>query len=276
MKKMTYKDVQRISVEILMYIDKICRENDIQYSIYYGSLIGVERHQGYIPWDDDLDIVLTRPNYERLLDLLKNSTEYKLLSFETRDNYRYCYAKLIDPNTAVTTKQYNHSEDPDMGVFVDIFPFDGFPTDENERHEYAQKCEEYRANMMFTLNHSYAISRSKIKAIGKRVLLYPKFLKMKKIGDYHFWKEKYEELATSYPYEKAKYCGYTEFADEVWGVFPVEWFEHYEDVEFEGHKVMAIKNRKDFLTLRYGNYMELPPKEEQVTHHPYDFYFRGE
>ncbi len=80
MKKLTNEDIQRISVDILVYIDKLCREHNIDYSIFYGSLIGVERHKGYIPWDDDLDIVLTRPNYERLLELLKKQEDYLLLS----------------------------------------------------------------------------------------------------------------------------------------------------------------------------------------------------
>ncbi len=63
-----------------------------------------------------------------------------------------------------------------------------------------------------------------------------------------------------------------EFINEVWGVFPIEWFEHYEDVEFEGHKFKAIRDRKKFLELRYGDYMKLPPKEERISHHPYKFY----
>ena len=78
MRELKIKDIQRISVEILVYIDQICRENQIEYSLFYGSLIGSERHQGYIPWDDDLDIILTRPNYERLIQLLKNDDSYKL------------------------------------------------------------------------------------------------------------------------------------------------------------------------------------------------------
>ena len=272
MRELKIKDIQRISVEILVYIDQICRENQIEYSLFYGSLIGSERHQGYIPWDDDLDIILTRPNYERLIQLLKNDDSYKLLSFETRDNYRYCYAKLVDPNTKAVTKQYYSGEDPDLGVFVDIFPFDGFPENPEERKQFGDLCELYRANMMFTLNHSYAISRSKVKAMVKRVIYYPKYRRLLEKGNYSFWKNKYEELVRKYPIEQTKYCGYMEFINEVWGVFPIEWFEHYEDVEFEGHKFKAIRDRKKFLELRYGDYMKLPPKEERISHHPYKFY----
>lgn len=268
------RDIQEISVEILIYIDKLCRANNINYSIFYGSLIGVERHKGYIPWDDDLDIVMPRPDYQKLLCLLAKQDDYILLSPETSDNYRYAFAKLVDPRTKAISKQYYGSEDVNLGVYVDIFPIDGFPTDLDERKKFGDLCEQYRANMLMTLNNSYAISRSWIKAKLKRILLYPKYKKVLRIGNYDYWKNKYERIVTSYPFEEADFCGYMEFIDEVWGVFPTDWFKHYEEVEFEGHKFFSIKDRQKFLTLRYGNYMEMPPEEERVTHHPYNFYFK--
>lgn len=274
MKQLNARDIQKISVDILVYIDKLCRSNNINYSIFYGSLIGVERHKGYIPWDDDLDIVMPRPDYQKLLDLLSKQDEFILLSPETSENYRYAFAKLVDPRTKAISKQYYGSEDANLGVYVDIFPIDGFPTDLDERKKFGDLCEQYRANMLMTLNKSYAISRSWIKARLKRVILYPKYKRVLKNGDYNFWKQKYEAIVASYPFEEAEYCGYMEFINEVWGVFPTEWFKHYEEVEFEGHKFLSIKDREKFLTLRYGNYMELPPEEERVTHHPYEFYFK--
>ncbi|MGM0167264.1 lipopolysaccharide cholinephosphotransferase [Enterococcus sp. AZ135] len=272
MKLLSEREIQKISVDILMYIDKVCRKNDIDYSIFYGSLIGVERHKGYIPWDDDLDIVLPRPDYDRLIKILSTSKEYLLLSPETTDNYRYTFSKLVDQRTRAISKQYYGSDDGKLGVFVDIFPIDGFPTNPKERKILGEECEQYRSNMLMTLNYSYAISRSWWKAQIKRIVLYPRYKKILKNGDYNFWKMKYEENVTCYSFDESDICGYMEFINETWGIFPTEWFRHYEDVEFEGHMFRAIKNRKDFLTLRYGDYLKLPPKEERVTHHPYDFY----
>lgn len=94
MKKLTMIEVQQRAVNILMYIDKICRKNELKYTIFYGSLIGVERHKGFIPWDDDIDIVMPRPDYNKLIDLLKTDENYTLLAFETRTHYRYPFAKL--------------------------------------------------------------------------------------------------------------------------------------------------------------------------------------
>ncbi|HFK2856293.1 TPA: phosphorylcholine transferase LicD [Enterococcus faecalis] len=274
MKPLTIKEIQETSTEILVYIDNICRQNNIEYSIYYGSLIGVERHQGYIPWDDDLDIILTRPNYDRLINILSKDKNYLLLSLETRKNYRYTFAKLVDTRTCVKSKQFYNSEDPELGVFVDIFPIDGFPATSSERLDFGRQCELYRENMLATLNNSYAISKSRWKAYLKRVFLYPRYRKLLKQGDYDFWKRKFMDKVTTYPIESSIECGYIEFINEEWGVFPKEWFDHYEDVLFAGNKVRAIKDRKLFLSLRYGNYMELPPISEQVTHHPYTFYWK--
>lgn len=274
MKELTIKEIQATSVEILMHIDTICRENDIEYSIFYGTLIGAQRHQGYIPWDDDLDIVLTRPNYDRLINLLTKDDTYLLLSLETRENYRYTYAKLVDSRTCVKTTQFYHSEDPELGVFVDIFPIDGFPDDGETKKVFGETCERYRANMMASLNASYAISRTWWKAYSKRILHYPKHRKLVKQGGYTHWKELFMKETVKYPFDEASICGYIEFIDEIWGVFPTDWFKHYEDVVFEGQKVRAIKDRTKFLTLRYDDYMQLPPEAERVTHHPYTFYWK--
>lgn len=274
MKKMSITEIQKTSIEILAYIDKVCRENDINYSIFYGSLIGVERHRGYIPWDDDLDIVLLRPEYERLLELLAKQQDFLLLSPKTTKNYRYVYSKLVDPYTLAISRQYYNSESDNLGVFVDIFPLDGFPSSLEEREKFGNLCEKYRSNMMFTLNNSYAVSRSWWKAHMKRFLYYPKYKKILKQGDSEYWRNKYESLATKYPVDRSEYCGYLEFVNINWGVFPTEWFKHFENVEFEGYQFRAIKDRDKFLTLRYGDYMKTPPPLEQKTHHPYDFYWK--
>lgn len=272
MRELTMAEVQKKAVDILVYIDKICRENNLKYTIFYGSLIGVERHQGFIPWDDDIDIVMPRPDYEELLLILKNDTNYKLLSFETRENFRYPFAKVIDPKTVAKTKQFFSGEEPDLGVFVDIFPIDGIPDSATERQALRETTENYRLNLMDTLGLAYARSFDFLKAIVKLVVRYPHHKKLLKIGDNVYWQKKYQEAAKKIRFGDTDTCGYLEWIHIDWGVFPTQWFTEYEDVEFEGHKVMAIKNRGDFLTLRYGDYMTMPLENERVTHHPYNFY----
>ncbi len=94
MQKLTLKEVQAKAVEILVYIDNICRSNNLHYTLFYGTLIGVERHKGFIPWDDDIDIVMPRPDYELLIKILKNDSNYQLFSYFLEFHFLY-YLKLL-------------------------------------------------------------------------------------------------------------------------------------------------------------------------------------
>lgn len=270
-------EVQRRTIDILVYVDQLCREHNLKYTIYYGTLIGLERHQGFIPWDDDIDIVMRRPDYERLLAILEHETRYQLLSMHNRPHFRYPFTKLVDKETRLVTKQIFAPEDPLMGVFLDIFPLDGIPATDAERLAYYQETEQDRLNMMDTIAPgSYARSFTPWKAWVKRVTGYSRYRKVKAIGDDDYWRDQYQTAAKRYPINESQYCGYLEWISHDWGVFPTSWFDddQYEDVQFAGHTIMAIKHRVDFLHLRFGDYMQLPPESERVTHHPYEFYLK--
>lgn len=270
-------EVQRRTIDILVYVDQLCREHNLKYTIYYGTLIGLERHQGFIPWDDDIDIVMRRPDYERLLAILEKETRYQLLSMNNRPHFRYPFTKLVDKQTRLVTKQIFAPEDPLMGVFLDIFPLDGIPATDAERLAYYHETEQDRLNMMDTIAPgSYARSFTPWKAWVKRITGFSRYRKVKAIGDDDYWRDQYQKAALRCPINESQYCGYLEWISHDWGVFPTRWFDddQYEDVQFAGHTIMAIKHRVDFLHLRFGDYMQMPPESERVTHHPYEFYLK--
>lgn len=278
MDALTLKEVQQRALKLLLRIDEICRVNQIPYSLYYGTLIGLERHHGFIPWDDDVDVVLRRPDYERLIAILATSPVDLILTGATRPHFRYPFAKLVDVETTLKTRQRYDAEDELMGVFVDIFPLDGIPETSAARQSFHDEVESYRLNMMDTLpGASYARSFSKWKGMVKRIVRYPHYRQLMRVGNDDYWREQYQTATLRYPIEASEYCGYLEWIDRDWGVFPTRWFasDQFEDVEFEGHRLRAIKARREFLKLRFGDYMTEPPVGERVTHHPYQFYLKS-
>ena len=125
MRKLSIEEAKKLELDILDFIDSFCKEHGINYCINYGTLIGAIRHKGFIPWDDDIDLSMTRENYERFIQLFsEKQSRYKLLSLETDDQYFNNFIKIVDPTTKIidtrNTKTY------DSGVFIDIFPMDTF------------------------------------------------------------------------------------------------------------------------------------------------------
>lgn len=274
MKELALEEIKERALKILIYVHDLCEENHLRYSIYYGTLLGAVRHGGYIPWDDDIDIVMPRNDYDSLINILKNREDYLLLDYQTREHCRYTFAKVVDKETRAKSSQYFGSEDPNFGVFIDIFPLDGVPVNASERLSFWKECETYRLNMLDTLQCSYARSYSLMKGLVKLIARYPRHQKLLSQGNDHFWRERYEDIARRYKFDESKYCGFLETMNNDWGLFPVQWFDEFELINFEGAQVRTISAKKAFLETRYGNYMELPPEKDRITHHPYKFYLK--
>lgn len=274
--KMSLKEIKQTALKMLVYVDDICQKNNLRYSIYYGTLLGAVRHKGFIPWDDDIDIVLPRPDYNKLLEILKEDSRYTLASSINKDPYRYTFAKLFDPKTKLVSKQVFDYEGKDAGVFIDIFPLDGVPEGKKEQQEYASEMYSYRVGFMNTLGMMYARSYSYFRSAVKIVLKYPYYKKLLKRGNYNYWRNLYEKESLRYPFENSKFCGHLEYIKNKNAIYPTEWFseQNFQLIDFEGYKISAIKNTDLFLTKYYGDYMTLPPESDQVSNHLYDFYWR--
>ena len=111
-------DIKKICLDILVEFDAFCRKNNLKYSLAYGTAIGAVRHSGYIPWDDDIDVMMPRSDYEKLLSIFSNDGNYKLFN-DSMPDYYYQYAKIVDVNYPI--KEFNRKEKL-MGLWIDIFP----------------------------------------------------------------------------------------------------------------------------------------------------------
>ena len=127
MKTINTEELKKIQVEILDYVDKFCEERNIKYSLYAGTLIGAVRHKGFIPWDDDIDIMMLRSDYERFLKELheEKDSRYKILDFRYDHSYHYAFAKVIDSKTQLREEVIDPYDG--LGIYIDIFPIDVLP-----------------------------------------------------------------------------------------------------------------------------------------------------
>lgn len=166
------EESKSIMLSIMDAIDEICKENGITYFITAGTLLGAVRHKGFIPWDDDIDIVLFRDDYDKLLSILKSQNKFSWLGIVGPDKKKYYYpfAKAVD-NRTIAKQEDNTSE---YGIWVDIFPLNAFPDSLKEQKIFMRNCQNLRA-MILSMTTDFAHVQFNKKFLIKSVL---KFLSL--------------------------------------------------------------------------------------------------
>lgn len=269
MREILPEEMKRRLVEMVADIDGICRENGINLYMSGGTLLGAVRHKGFIPWDDDIDMYVSRPDYEKLISIMQNrkgDSKFRLLSHETDKNYLYPFAKYMDTTTLLIEK--GGYAGVETGLFVDIFPIDGLGQSVSQAKKQMRKVNPYiilnlsllvkpwRKEVSFIKNLAIACVRLIAKTIG---------------ADYIH--RKMIELVKKVPYDGSAYVG--EFIDETGDkriMLKDEMYNGYTEMEFENIKLKAPVNWDKWLTQFYGDYMKLPPEEERVLAHAYKLY----
>jgi lipopolysaccharide cholinephosphotransferase len=259
MKEITPTESKQLMIEILEAYAKFCDQHQLRYYLTYGTLLGAVRHQGFIPWDDDVDVMMPRPDYEKFLDLTKNGLgpKMKVDSFKMNPNYIYPYAKVIHEDTLVIEEFYNYN----TGVYIDIFPVDGLPTDPTERAKHYQKMAKTRKFHSLAFRHKThwdnPIKNLRMKILIQLIHLY---------GDHRVLKH-IDDLAKSIDYELSDTVGII-----VWGYGGREACLKEElsssmDLPFETLTLKAPQNTDSWLSQVYGDYMTTPPLDKRSSTH---------
>lgn len=256
MNLMSKEEIREHQLEILDFIDDICKKNNIPYFLSYGSMLGAVRHKGMIPWDDDIDISLYRKDYNKLIDSINKSNhpKYKVLDYNNSDWYFHNFAAIIDDSTIIKdTVKYNPH---DTSIFVDVFPIDTF--DDLSIIEKSYKLVALR-QLCYVKKDRSTYGDSKIKDFIRVICWYA----LRLVNPRFFYK-KIEKLVSSNSKKNGKYEGAIGISkDGLKEVFPAGTLKALIYVEFEGRKLPIPKNYDKFLSQFYGDYMTPPSGEEQ-------------
>ncbi len=265
MKQLSIDEIKNKQLHILDEIVKFCDNNNITYFLCGGTLLGAVRHKGYIPWDDDVDLMMPREDYTKLIDTF-NHPDITLNSTRKLDDYYYPFIKVEDNHTEMDEHAFI-GQTRKLGVNIDIFPLDNMPADSKPLKLFL--------NRMYFLRKALKLKRNKksgvlvddcLRSIGRKLM---KPYTAKEVID------RINKSATRYNNCSTGYMGIV-----VWGygrkeLCRAEIFAEKVQVEFEGKKYFAPKGYKEYLTNVYGDYMTLPPKHKQVRPHTFLAYERN-
>lgn len=141
MQELSLEKQKLLMLEILLDFDKVCRNNGIRYSLAYGTLLGAVRHQGFIPWDDDIDVIVFRADYEKLIQILNSQMQgnHSFICVENNPGFSAPLGKIID-NTTILEQSGHFSDRINLGVYIDVFPYDMVPEKKSDRKKVLKKA----------------------------------------------------------------------------------------------------------------------------------------
>ena len=259
------RELQEIELDILVYIDKVCREHGLKYFLAYGTLLGAIRHKGFIPWDDDIDILMPREDYEEFCTLLSHEKgRYRLLEWKRNKGYIYAFAKVVDTKTCLKEKAVVLKSR--LGVYVDVFPYDGWKGKKQvARADFLGRIHNWKIRGFKSMRHN----ENRWKNIPRYFLwILLKALSQKNL--LRLTERNARSLASAKPNRYGAFCC---GADTEKCVFQREDVEKCIEAPFEGHLFYIPEGYDHLLKNTYGDYMQLPPEDQRVSGHDYRAYW---
>lgn len=261
------RKLQLLELEMLKKIDAICKKLDIQYFLDSGTALGAARHQGFIPWDDDIDLGMMRDDYERFLveapKLLPRN--YALCTPENTEGYAPLFAKVMRTDTRFITRETKDAGFG-QGVFIDIFPYDAISTYSEVAREQERQCA--LSQKLSYLYHSgnIVVPHGGVLGMAEKVACKVAHHVVRRIaspgklaGNFDDWAKK----GASAPSESVM-----TFAYPIKGGFRIDWLLPLQEISFEGETFPAPGDIDSYLSRMYGDWRALPPENQRVNHAP--------
>lgn len=263
---LTLREYQLKNLEMFRYFDDFCRKHDVTYYVCGGACIGALRHDGFIPWDCDVDVFVHRSDYERLQQLWNRYADTAHYAYDRSDAKHNMHAQCsgIKDNYTTYIRSHNKNEDMNHGIMLDIIPLDALSD------HWLQRQVQKINGLIFCIFNAQRLPNQQGRLIRFISGIILSVFKSPRIR-YKIWKRA-EKRFSRYDIKNCRYVG--ELTTGLHNInirFPKEWFSEASELQFEGKMIMGPTEPDKYLRLRYGNYMEYPPEKEQVPKMPEAF-----
>ena len=254
----TLRALQQTELELLIELDRICRENGIEYHIIAGTMLGAVRHGGFIPWDDDADVAMLRPEYERFRDVCQSAADPERFVFQDHrvtPGYRWGYGKLRRRGTLFLREHQEHMP-YEQGVFLDVFPLDPVPDSQLGRSLMDAYCFCIRKLLWAR------VGKDADRSAGKRLL----FALLDRIPEERVLRA-YDRLVERTKRIRSDWVRILMFpTPNRRGGYLRRWYEGGEPILFEGHLFPGVSDPDGYLRFKFGDYMTPPPEGQRKAH----------
>lgn len=252
------KKIWAISIDLLVQLDAVCRKHGLKYSLGFGSLLGIVRHHGFIPWDDDVDVVMPRADYEKLKKYKNEFRNPYFLQFPGEDNgYALSFAKLRNSNTTSISWPFRY-ETFNQGIFLDIFPLDNYSLNNFE--------ENYSKIKSLVAECSASMRRSNPHPDDADLLKLKQFPIARDVKTITSELDSVLRINEQYPSNKYIIWSFLVY-DYQRMTFSKDIHDDLVDDDFYGHSVYVPRNADEILRIMYGDYMKMPPVEQRGVWH---------
>ena len=241
--EISLQEMQKIELDLLLELDHVCKKRGLRYYLDGGTLLGAVCYDGFIPWDDDIDIKMPRPDYEELLTLQYEFSDHIFLDAPRPEHCKFTFLKLIDTRTVL--EETHGDRVKTTGVYIDILPMDGHPADPEKCKEHMRKLS--RLNTRF---HGSLTGFASLKSASSWLSRIKGIIYDKLFSPWNVY-QKLTELAKKYPYDNATQVGLVIEGDPVRERFEKSWLEPHVMLEFEGYQFPAPNAAEEHLSIFY-------------------------
>lgn len=260
------RKVQNVQLQILKDFMLFCKEHQLRYFMSGGSLIGVMRHKGFIPWDDDIDVVMPRKDYNKFVKLQNEYPhDYFLVNHDTDKNWQFNFAQFVDNQSEIIVRM---NEKPrKCKIWIDVFPLDGLPNNALLRRIHIERIMLYRYLIQIpnirTQVDTHKVGRPFYEKCVIKLLHYIPLGRLVKVDSVL---KKMQEYLEKYDYDGSNFVGNMLGKYREREVVPYDYFGQGKVMDFENIKACCPSKPDLLLKHLYGEYMLLPPEKDRVSH----------